>query len=147
MKQFFVHWQFYMSWLFSIRQLKEWMIFTFCISCLSMLWVWILPGISMDSVMWGRYTASLGEVSGFIQMPACAWNNAQRDTWFLPPPVKLESRNKTFVFVWCKNLPKYVMLHVRTNLLIYYLTKYLYKLMYGPYNHGSILHCTLYIGP
>jgi hypothetical protein len=40
-----------------------------------------------------HYPASLGNVGGSTQVPVRAWNNAQRGTLGLPPPVKLESRN------------------------------------------------------
>ena len=40
--------------------------------------------------MWGCYPASLRNIDGSTQVPARAWNNAWRDTWGLPPPVKLE---------------------------------------------------------
>ena len=38
--------------------------------------------------MWVTYPASLQNVGGTTQMPTCAWNNARRGTWDLPPPVK-----------------------------------------------------------
>ena len=49
----------------------------------------------LDSFMWRSYPAILRNIGGSTQVPACAWNNAQRSTWGLPPPVKLESRHIT----------------------------------------------------
>ena len=40
---------------------------------------------------------SLRNVSGSTQARARAWNNARWSTWGLHPPVKLESRHKTFI--------------------------------------------------
>jgi hypothetical protein len=43
----------------------------------------------------------LAGICGFTQVPACAWNNARRGTWGLPPPVELERRHMTYtVSVW-----------------------------------------------
>ena len=39
---------------------------------------------------------SLRNVGGSTHVSVCAWNNAWRVTWGLPPPVKLESRHITF---------------------------------------------------
>jgi hypothetical protein len=52
---------------------------------LSLLWVWILTG-TLNSFMWGSYSASLQNVGGSTQVPVCAWNNAWKDTWGLLPP-------------------------------------------------------------
>ena len=57
--------------------------------------------------MWGSYPASLWNVDGSTQVPACAWNDAPRGNWGLPSPVKLESRYITFtVLVQPKTQPK-----------------------------------------
>ena len=56
----------------------------------------------LDSFIWGSYLASLGNVGGSIWVPTCAWINAQRITWGLPPTVKLECRHITWtVLVPC----------------------------------------------
>ena len=61
----------------------------------------------LDSFMWGSHPASLRNVGGSTQVPTCAWNNAQRGTWGLPPPVKMESCHITFtVLVWRKSQMK-----------------------------------------
>ena len=51
-------------------------------------------GLESNSFMWRSYPASLGNVE-----PACAWNNARRGSWGLPPPVKLESHHMTFTML------------------------------------------------
>jgi hypothetical protein len=51
----------------------------------------------------GSYLASLRNVGGSTRVPVRAWNNAQKGTWGLPPPVKLERRQMTYtVSVWRK---------------------------------------------
>jgi hypothetical protein len=48
-------------------------------------------------------------------VPVRAWNNAQKGTWGLPQPVKLERRHMTFyVSVWRKT-----QLNEQTNMLWY----------------------------
>jgi hypothetical protein len=57
----------------------------------------------LDSFMWGSYPASLRNVGGSTRVPVRAWSNAQKRTWGLPPPVKLERRQMTYtVSVWRK---------------------------------------------
>ena len=43
---------------------------------------------TMDSFMWGSFSAGLENVGGFTQGPACTWKNGWRGTFGLPPPVK-----------------------------------------------------------
>ena len=45
------------------------------------------------------YPAGLLNVGGSTQVPACDWNNVQRGTWGLPPPVNLESCRITFTLL------------------------------------------------
>jgi hypothetical protein len=57
----------------------------------------------MDYFLWGSYPVSLQNVSKSTQVPICAWNNAQKGTWGLFPPVKLERLHMTYnVSVWRK---------------------------------------------
>jgi hypothetical protein len=61
----------------------------------------------LDSFMWGSYQSSLQNVSGSTQVPICAWNNAWKGAWGLPPPEKLERRDMTYtVSMWRKTQNK-----------------------------------------
>jgi hypothetical protein len=52
--------------------------------------------------------------SGSTQVPVCAWNNARKGTWGLPPPVKLERRDMIYtVSMWHKT-PNKQLCSVRT---------------------------------
>ena len=75
-------------------------------SSLTLSFIWITNGLSINSPNHLPLTAvDLNPARGFGQcharklwcgstkVPACAWNNAQRGTWGLPPPGKLESRH------------------------------------------------------
>jgi hypothetical protein len=54
-----------------------------------------------------KLPASLRNVSGSARVPICAWNNAGKGTWGLPPPVKLERRDMTYtVLMWRKTKNK-----------------------------------------
>ena len=86
------------------------------ITCPSSVWVWI-PSGTLESFMWGSYPASLWNVGGTTQVPACAWNNARRGTWSLPPQEKLESRHITFaVLVQHKTPKKYPLCRPHLNI-------------------------------
>jgi hypothetical protein len=50
-----------------------------------------------------HWEQSLWNLVGSTQVPVCVRINAQRGTWDLPTPVKLERRHMTFtVLVWCR---------------------------------------------
>jgi hypothetical protein len=66
----------------------------------------------LDSFMWRSYPGSLRNVGGSTQVPVHAWNNARKDTWGLPPPVKLDCHQMTYtVLVWCKTQTKQTILY------------------------------------
>jgi hypothetical protein len=49
----------------------------------------------------------LRNVGGSTQVPVRAWNNAQKGTWGLPPPVKLKRRDMTYIVsMWRKTQNK-----------------------------------------
>ena len=50
-------------------------------------------------IMWGSYPASSWNVGGSTLVPARVWYNSRRDTWGLPPPVKLKCLHKTFTLL------------------------------------------------
>jgi hypothetical protein len=53
--------------------------------------------------MWESYPSSLRNVGGSTQVPVRALKDAQKGTWGLPPPLKLERRHMTYnVSVWRK---------------------------------------------
>jgi hypothetical protein len=84
------------------------------VTCPSLLWFRIPTG-TLDSFMWGSCPASLQNVSGSTQVPVCAWNNAWKNIWGLPPPVKLERRHATYSeSVW-----HYTQSNKQTNIVIY----------------------------
>jgi hypothetical protein len=65
------------------------------------------PDRNFDSFMWGSYPACLRNVGGSTQIPVRAWNNARKDTWGLPPTVKLERCDMTYiVLMWRKTQNK-----------------------------------------
>ena len=74
------------------------------ITCLSGLCVWI-PPVTLESFMLGRYLASLWNISGSTQVPACAWINTRRGSWGLLPPIKLESLHYNLIQCWCNVKP------------------------------------------
>jgi Flp pilus assembly protein TadB len=77
----------------------------------------------LDSFMWGSYPASLRNVAGSTRVPVGAWNNAQRGTWGLPLPVKLERRDMTYTVLMWRNTQN------KTNkILLHYVNKNLGKL-------------------
>jgi hypothetical protein len=50
-----------------------------------------------------KLSLKLMECEGSTQVSVRAWNNAQKGTWGLPPPVKLERRDMTYtVSMWHK---------------------------------------------
>jgi hypothetical protein len=57
----------------------------------------------LNFFMLGSYPAGLLHVGGSTQVPICAWNNVWNNTWGLPPPVKLESRNMTYIMLVWRN--------------------------------------------
>jgi hypothetical protein len=72
-----------------------------------------IPTGTLDSFMWGSYPASLRNVGGSTQVPVCAWNNPRKDTWDIPPPVKLERRDMTYtVSMWRKTQNKQTNKHM-----------------------------------
>jgi hypothetical protein len=82
--------------------MAEWLSGWLQTTCPSPLWVRIPTG-TLDSFMWGSYSASLRKDGGSTQVPVRAWNNARKGTWGLHPPVKLERRDMTYtVSMWCK---------------------------------------------
>jgi hypothetical protein len=57
--------------------------------------------------MEGSYPASLRNVAGSTRVPVRVWNNVRKGTWGLPPPVKLERLDMTYiVWMWCKTQNK-----------------------------------------
>jgi hypothetical protein len=78
-----------------------------------------IPTGTLDCFMWGSYPASLRNVSVSTQVPVCAWNNVQKSTWGLPPPVRLERRHMTYtVSVWHKTqLNKHIMCYYDKKVL------------------------------
>ena len=94
----------------------------------------------LASFIWGSYPASLQNICGSNHVPACAWKNAGRGTWGLPPSECWKSQNMTLtLMVWLKtqqeqikslvtylSYPQLFSLLV-ASLIVYFLIKYWYN--------------------
>jgi hypothetical protein len=68
--------------------------------------------------MWGSYPASLRSIYGSTQVPVLAWNDTEKGTWGLSPPVKQERRHMTYTLsVWRKTQSNIHYLHITFFLL------------------------------